>query len=154
MLPLRTSKIHTIRKGNKTVSVGQQGSEYVIGFRSPVFARTVLHNMHPEPRILLLRDVDNDLGPELSSAGLLDEDMTLNLDVSATLYIPKFMGNPMDPMNDGCFHVHQYSEEEFLTFPFYKNLGTAMPYQLLDETREEFVFKTLVMDPVFKNPQK
>ena len=148
MLPFHgPTKIHTIRRGNKTVSVRQSsGEDYVIGFRSPIYARNVLHNMHPEPRILLLRDANNDLGPELN----LDEDLVLNLDVSATLYVPKFAGNPLDPMNDGGFHVHQYTEDEFLMFPFHKNLGTVMPYLLLDETADEFVFKTLVMDPVAK----
>lgn len=120
----------------------------MLGFRNVFYARTVLHNLHPEPRMLLLRDVDNDIGPPLISAGYLDAELCLNLDVSATLFIPKLQGNPLHPLNDGCFHIHQYSENEFLTFPLSKNLGTVMPYMLVEENNDEFMFKTLVMDPV------
>ena len=151
MLPFHdATKFYTIRRGNKTVSARLRSTDFVIGFRNPTFARNVMHNLHPEPHIVLLRDADNDLGPELASAGLLDADISLNLDVSATLFVPKAKGSSLDPMHDGGYHVHTYSEDDFLTFPLSKHIGTVMPYSLLDETEDEFVFRTLIMDPATK----
>ena len=142
---LESAKVYVLRRGCKTVAVRHRGAHYVLGFRKAAEARRVLHNMHPEPEFTLLRDADRDIGPDLGRAGFVD--ISLSIDVSATLFIPKLRGDPLDPMNDGGFHIHQHPEDAFLLFPVSNDIGTVVPYSLLDETDEEFVYRSLVMDP-------
>ena len=146
MLPSFASpKVYVVRRAGDTLSVRHRGTQYVIGFRRAVEARRVLHNIHPEPEFTLLRDVDRDLGPELTRAGFAD--LSISIDVSATLFIPKLRGDALHPMNDGGFHLHQFPEDDFFMFPLSNNIGTVVPYSLVDETEDEFVFRSLVMDP-------
>jgi hypothetical protein len=51
-------------------------------------------------------------------------------------------------MNDGGFHLHQYSEDEFMRLPIEKQLGIIVPYDLQEESDEEFMFKAYVVEPV------
>lgn len=140
----RQSKIYTICRGNKTVSMVHRNNHYVFGFRKATEARRVLHNLHPEPKFDLLRESDIDLTKDLASSGI--HDLSLNLDVAATLFVPKFRGSPMDPLNDGAYHMDQHVEDDFLMFPVTKNLGIVMAHHLLDETKDEFVYRVLVLD--------
>ena len=77
--------MHTICRGNKTVSMTHQNRQYVFGFRKATEARQVMHNLHPEPKFHLLRDVDIDLTAELETSGIVD--VSLNIDVGATLFV-------------------------------------------------------------------
>ena len=107
--------------------------------------RRVMYNMHPEPQFDLLRNDAIDLTKDLNSAGVFD--INLNMDIGATLFIPKFKGDLMDPMNDAGFHMNAHDEEDFLMFPILKNIGIVMPMYLQDENEDEYIFKVTVMDP-------
>lgn len=143
MLPIR--KIYTICRGNKTVAVPHRNNHYVIGFKKPMEVRRVMYNMHPEPHFDLLRNESIDLSNDLSNAGVVD--ISLNMDIGATLFIPKFKGDLMDPLNDAGFHMSAHNEEDFFLFPIQKNIGILMPMYLQDENEDEYIFKVMVMDP-------
>ena len=102
--------------------------------------------MHPEPKFDLLRNDLIDLSKDLNNAGVFD--ISLSMDIGATLFIPKFKGDFMNPMNDAGFHMDSHSEEDFLMFPIHKNIGIVMPILLQDENEDEYIFKVMVMDPV------
>ena len=142
------NKVYTICRGNKTISIVHRNQNYVIGFRKPLEVRRVLYSMHPEPKFDLVRDHDISLDGDLENVGIFG--MSLNIDVSATLFIPKCKGSILEPMNDGGFHVDNHSEESFLMFPIEKNLGIIMPYLLFHENDDEFLFKAAVLDPMRK----
>ena len=138
------NKIYTICRGNKTVSVQYKQLHYVIGFKKTIEVRNVMYNMHPEPKFDLIRNADLDLSEKVSEFGF---DYNLNIDVGATLFIPKCSGNILDPMNDGGFHMDQHTEDSFLMFPLVKNLGVILPMTLQEENKDEFIYKVLVIDP-------
>jgi len=148
MLPHPTSgsRIHTIARGPKTLSVFHRDKYYIFGFKKASEARTIISNIHPEPDFTLVRTHNIDLGPHLKKEGF---DVSLEMDIAATLYIPKCKGSVLHPINDGGFHIHSYMEDDFITFPISKNLGIVMPYDLLNENEDEYVYKAFVMDPSF-----
>ena len=47
--------MYTICRGNKTVSVKSDNKDYIIGFNKILIAKSVQYNIHPEPKIILLR---------------------------------------------------------------------------------------------------
>jgi hypothetical protein len=134
----------TIKQGNKTLSVLHNKRHYIIGFKNKILARKVYYNIHPSPQFTLVRDQDIDLSAVLKSNGF---DISLSLDVGATLFVPKCKGSILDPMNDGGFHLSMVPEHEFLAFPIEHRLGVVMPYDLEDETLDEFMFKASVLEP-------
>jgi len=143
--PVAQSKVYTIKRGYQTLSVIHRSSHYVLGFRKAILARRVIHNLHPEPKFTIIRDDSIDLGPKLVDAGF--HDIVLNIDVKATIFVPKLKGDPLDPMNDAGFHMSHHTEEEFIMFPITKNLGVIIPTELQEENDDEYMFKALVMDP-------
>ena len=130
--------IYTLQQKDRTLSILHKKRNYVIGFKNVIMARKVHYFMHPEPKLLLLcndyleKDVDN---------------VKIHIDPKGTLFIPKMNGSFLDPMNDGNFHMAHHKEAEFLSFPFVKNLGIIMPYDLIEESEDEFIFRSVVVDP-------
>jgi len=138
-------KVYTINRGHKTLSVVHRQTHYVLGFKTPVLAKRIMYNLHPDPVFTLVRDNNIDLSPQLYEAGFID--VNLSIDVAATLFIPKCKGSPLDPMNDVGYHMNFHTEEEFIMFPINQNLGIIMPTMLQEECDEEYIFKAFVMDP-------
>jgi len=137
--------VYTLKIKNKTVSLQYKKHHYIIGFKNVLFARKVHYSLHPEPKFTIVRDNDIDLSKHLSEEGY---DISLNIDPNATLFIPKCVGTSLDPMNDVGIHLNKHSENEFLTYPITKHLGIIMPYKLYEENEDEFIFKSVVIDPI------
>lgn len=134
--------MYTIKQKNKTLSVYHEHKHFVIGFKTALLARKVHYNIHPDPKMTLVRSIEPiDLSPKV------DFDISLILDVASTLFIPKCKGSIWEPMNDGMFHVDKMQEIEFYNLPISSNLGIIVPYKLEDETNEEFMFKAYVVEP-------
>lgn len=126
--------IYTLKQGFKTIGFVHQKQWYVIGFRTPHIARTVHYSMNPEPTFTLIR------GNELNVRNI-------TFDTTSTLFIPKFKGNVWEPLNDGGFHLGNMTEPEFYSLPL-KGMGIVMPYELLEESDIEFMFRSQVVDPI------
>lgn len=141
--------MYTIKQGNKTVSLTHKEKHYIIGFESVVHARKVQYSMHPMPEMVLLRNNNIDVRPSLNAIGL--KNTSLVLDIGATLFIPKHKGDPLHPINDGCFHLGFEKYNEFITYPLTKSLGIVMPYELKDEDEHEFMFRSHVIEPTFNS---
>jgi hypothetical protein len=138
-------RIFTIKQGNKTLSLPHRNSNYVIGFKTAITARKVYYSLDPNPKFTLVRDQDIFLSEELNEKGY---DINLSIDVGATLFIPKCKGSILEPLNDGGYHLNQIPEKEFISYPLDNRLGIIMPYELIEESIEEFIFKACVVDPV------
>lgn len=130
--------MYLLKRGSKTLSMKYNDRHYIVGFKTVLMARKVHYSMHPEPKLVMVRD-DN------VTHGITN--ININLDVNATLFIPKCKGNVLDPMNDGSFHLSKVSYDNFLLYPFANNIGIIMPYNLEDENEFEFMFKAHVIDP-------
>jgi hypothetical protein len=132
--------MHSICRGSTTVSVKSNNINYVIGFKSLSYAKKVQYNIHPEPKIILLKsNVQIVKNEELS--------IDITIDNEATLFIEKHLGDVMDPLNDGGFHISTTKINDFILYPNSKNIGIILPFDLLDETENEFIFKSFVIDP-------
>lgn len=106
-----------------------------------------------QPKLILLRDTNIDLHKDLYDSGF---DVHLTLDVKSTLFIPKNHHKCMDPIDDGLFTMHHVPEVEFLRIPVQQQSGNTqkgivIPYDLIDETDDEFMFKCYVIDPMTKH---
>lgn len=130
--------MYTINSGNKTVSVHSDNIHYIIGFKNVRIARKVQYNMHPEPIITIIKN------PETQ---ITNNNVHLNNDV--TLFIPKAPLDLPPAMRDGGYHIHEYKENDFMALPSTRNIGIIIPIKLQEETNEEFVFKSILFDPMF-----
>lgn len=132
--------MYTICRGSKTVSVNSNNINYVIGFKSLSYVKKVQYNIHPEPKIILLKSNTQIVKNE----GLA---IDITIDNEATLFIEKHLGDALDPLNDGGFHINTSKIDDFVLYPYSKNIGIILPFDLLDETENEFIFKSIVIDP-------
>ena len=142
-----SDKVYTLRKGDAHVAVWHRRMKYLVGFTKVVHARNVHYNIMMDPQLILLRDTNIDLHKDLWDSGY---DMHLNLDVKATLFIPKNQHRFVDSMYDGGFTMHTIDTSDFLKCPVLatKPCGIVMPYELIDETESEYMFQAFVVDPL------
>lgn len=133
---------YTLQQGNKTVGFNYKNEHFIIGFQKAVLARKVHYNMDPNPKFQILPD-----DPQRFYKTSLGKTYEITMDTKCTLFIPKFNGSFLDPLNDGCYHLNSTKERDFYTYPFNKNLGIILPYNLIDETPDEFIFKSYMIYP-------
>jgi hypothetical protein len=139
----------TIQRGNKTVGLMHKNHHFVIGFKSVTHARQVQYHLHPDPTLTLVRGDEIDLRSHLEKKGI--KQMSLIIDTKATLFLPKFKGTSTDPMNDGGYHLNNILYNDFVTYPVTKMVGIIMPYDLVEETAEEFMFRSHLIEPSFNS---
>lgn len=142
--------MYTICRGNKTVSVKTDNKDYIIGFKNAYIARKVQYNMHPEPKIILLKS---------NTMSIEKENINIYIDNDASLFIQKLQGDYYNPINDGGYHMKNENLDNFMLFPFTNSIGIIIPYNLIDETNDEYIFKCIVLDPspmveLFKAPSE
>jgi hypothetical protein len=122
-----------IHKSNKTIGFTYNHRHYVIGFSNVMMARKVQYSMNKDPIITMVRsDIEMDLSKKVKEK--------LVIDLRASLFITK-------GKRDDQLHLETCSHREFLMFPYEKNVGIVMPYQLIDESEVEFHFKAHVVEP-------
>lgn len=139
------NQIHLINCKNKSVGFVNYNKHYVIGFKNSQVARKVMYGLHPEKKPYLLRD-----DPQILSD--IKTGIELTIDSSATLFIPKFQGSSTYPLNDGGFHIKTVNYEDFLVYPMTHSLGVVIPFVLIDESSEEFMYRSHVIDPLLVFP--
>lgn len=125
--------MYTLKLGNKTMSLSHKNKFYVIGFKNALQARKVQYSIHPDFKFILLRDTDK-------------VNKELIYDDNATLFIPKCFGNTLLPENDVGLHLQE--EKDFLSFPVTKQLGIIVAHTLIDEDKNEFVYKSLLFESI------
>lgn len=150
MLPCTSPQmIYTLQKGDTCLSVMHRRIQYLVGFQKVMHARKVHYSIHMNPQLLLLRDTNIDLHGDLMENGY---DLNLTLDVHSVLFVPKNTTSCMDAIYDGCFTMRSVKETDFLKIPIFNPspTGIIMPYDLIDETEDEFMFRSYVIDPLTK----
>ncbi len=147
-------KMHVLKQGNKSVSLVDMRRHYVIGFQSPLMARKVHYNLHPDAseKLRIERaesiDITRDLARGLNDLGVAFYGESVKIDTRALLFVPKLTsGDAMDPANDAGMHLSTVDHAEFILYPFEHNIGVIMPYDLLHDRPHEFVFRSHVIDP-------
>lgn len=146
MSTLNHNKMYTLQRNNKTLSTYHQNMHYIIGFKKVTLARKVHYNIHPEPKVLIVRNTNY-------NTDTVPFDLALSIDTTAELLIPKAPVEkvPEDGvrgLRDIDFHLAHFDEDYFLSFPVSKNLGIVLASDVYEETEEEFIFKAMVIDPI------
>lgn len=134
--------INTIQQYNKTVGFYHKKRPYVIGFRNGHIARNVMYKMEPNPIFTLLKQSPTQMINEETS-------LELTIDSEATLFIPK--NKDLEIKNEDL-HIAPVEFEDFITYPYTLNVGIVIPYVLVSEDEEEFVYRSHVIDPMFEVP--
>lgn len=130
---------YMIHKNNKMIGFYYKNKPFVIGFKSAPIARNVMYHLPVEPTFTLLPSNPKVLQNESLGIDLL-------IDNEATLFIPKtdFLSLPKE---EG-YYLLDMEYQEFLIYPYTKNIGVIIPYVLLDENEEEFIYRSHVIDPL------
>lgn len=144
---MNSQKVYVICKRSDHLCVYHKRQNYLIAFQNITHARKVQYTINIEPQIMLLRDTNIDLHQDMLKRGY---DVRLNLDVNSTLFIPKNKEASVDCIDDGLFTMHPMTENDFYGFPmqYPKARGIVVPYFLIDETDDEFMFRCHVVDPI------
>lgn len=158
------AKVFTVRD-NKRMSIGFNSGykPYVIGFASETFAQKVADQLCVKTDIRLQRyrieDVAEEINTGLRELGIDEAHRVKNasIDLGATITIPKRPREQKTPTQE--FIVETIPYDDFLLYPFNKHLGIALPYDLLKDDDEGFVFMSQVIDPsesygMFRNSLK
>jgi hypothetical protein len=131
--------ISTIKQNTKTIGFYHKNKPYVIGFKSPRLARSVMYMLDEDPKFLLLKHSPKTMiEPETQ--------VELNIDSEATLFIPK---NNSKTIIDS-YYINVINFDDFIIYPYTNNIGIIIPYFQVTQDDNEFVFKSHVIDPIIK----
>lgn len=139
VLPTKQT-ISTIAKDYKTVGFYHRQKPYVIGFKNAHVARSVMYNMHPEPLFSLITSNPTKIVEQQNGVELV-------IDSEATLFIPKAEYKIFTLPEHNLYYIDTVNYEEFVMYPYTKNLGVIIPYVLIDESDEELIYRSHVIDP-------
>lgn len=148
---LSCNKIYTINQKGKSLSChGTMGQSFVIGFRDVRMARKIQYNLAPNVEPFLLRSHIEDITDEVNCSLRQMQANTISgkvvIDVKAQLHIQKLDDTLPPQLNDGMFHLETLDYSDFMMFPFEKNLGIIMPYEVLVETEHHFTLLSNVIE--------
>lgn len=143
-------RFHTIRsREGSLVGFQDKGRSYIVGFANMVHARGVCASLRVNPNIMMQRHYIEEITSELNK-GLRERDAELpqvpevTIDMSAQVRIPKAHANaPKAP-----YSISTISSEEFLVWPFTRNIGVVIPYEVYTEGTDFTVYLSQVIDPV------
>ena len=141
MLPqVPRDKAFTLKAGNKTLGLNDNGMHYIIGFRNVYLARRVQYVMHPTPNLALYR------GGGLKRK---DQHTDIVIDTEAKLFIPKqeLKGGPHHPLNDGGWHLDTKEYKQLLMTPFKYQVGLIMVTNILNEIPIDIEADCWVLEP-------
>lgn len=127
---------YIIHQKQRPLIAASRGQKFRIAFDKAVTARNVMHCMHPSMEVLLTR------GDQIK---VTKSDLTVNMEVDAFVFIKKHDSNPHHPMSDGGFHLETWNNEQVFKAVFEENHGMIIPYNLVTEDQEEFVFRCQVL---------
>lgn len=138
--------MYTIKSGNKTIGINLYDKNYVIGYNSAILARKVQYNINPEPKIILFKNDNLNINKKIKQN---NSDINIDININ-TLYIPKYDKNKINiPINNEGFHLHTIKSDDFMLYPFSKNIGIIIPFKLIEENNNEFIFNAHVIDSYF-----
>jgi hypothetical protein len=138
--------IYMIGLGSKNLSVRSRNVDYVIGFNKVMMARAVHYYLPPYPELSLVRGEDINLSDRLENIGL--HNSRLVIDPAVTLFIPKTKGTIWHPLNEFGQFLDVKNELEFMTYPMTKGVGIIIPQEIKDETEDEFVIRSFLIEPM------
>ena len=142
MLPsIACTRAYTLKSGNKTLGINDNDVHYIVGFRNVYHARRVQYNMHPTPKISLVRR-----GKPLKRNDPHDD---IVIDTEAKLFIPKqeLNGGPHHPLNDGGWHLDTTDYDKLLMVPFKHRVGLIVVTDIVNEIPVDIEADCFIVEP-------
>lgn len=136
----------------------QRGRSYVVGFPSPMYTKRVQQGTTQKSRMFLSNHLPNTIPHDVVYRTLKGADgarrpvadvESVAMDTTAHLNIEKrLIASPADLIVPST-RVDEVSFEEFLMYPFRRNLGIVLPMELMMDHKSTFVFQCHVVDPCY-----
>lgn len=141
------STITMLRSGRQSLGLRHSNQSYIIGFMTRDDAQHVRKFVHINTDAKLdkfmTRDVTMDLLDGLHRKGIFPTSFeTVKVDESAELIISKRIN-----INKLPCEMVDVALSEFITIPFQNSLGIIFATDLIDETKEFFVYEAQVVEP-------
>ena len=141
------ARVFVLRKQNYGLvtfkSRRTHGSRYAIGFRNAHVAKNVMYTMKNPDKFGNLRDAI--LLPDMDPLAMqVNESANVLVHARATLFLPK---NQTPEEHDWFETIETVDYEEFLLFPL-QGMGIVIPFFLISEDDQEYVYTAHAIDPV------
>lgn len=132
--------MYVLRSGKHTVGFVDRSNAYVLGFFNQTHAFLVRKHLSFSPSFKFDRTVTQNEQVQNPST-------EVNMYLDATMTFAK-VENPEQNNANSSFTVSSIAFEDFLTLPFQKNTGVAMPYEILEENEKGYKFRVQIIDPL------
>lgn len=141
------ANITMLRSGKQSLGLRHNHNSYIIGFLSRDDAQHVRKFTHINTEAKLnkfaTRDVTMDVLDGLHNKGIFPSSFeTVKVDESAELVISKKIN-----INKLPCEMVDVSLTEFITIPFQNSLGIIFATDIIDETKESFIYEAQVVEP-------
>jgi hypothetical protein len=139
--------VHVIKnRHGYLMGFSQRGRSYVIGFASQMYVKKVCADTTISSRMFLsnqlhAKDYANYLEDRTAINALAKSNETV-----ALLNIDKRLSIEPDVPR---YTTAQIEFEEFLMYPFHKNIGIVLPTQLIKDKRYRLIFECQVVNPSY-----
>lgn len=127
-----------IQRKHQPLNIITNGRDYHVAFDKAVVARSVMHAIPPYPQLELMRG---------EPINICKDEVALNMEVDATLFIKKCKHNTMHPMHDGGYHLQTVKDVDYFDRILQDDTcAMIIPYRLMCEDEEEFVFRCQIIE--------
>lgn len=152
----RQDTVHLIKRQSRTLSYTEMLSNhrtkhYAVGVPSIELARRIQYTIDDEPCLRLYRassiNITKEVNNGLKAYGVDQTDGDIVIDTKAKLHIPKcVIHGPLHPLESCMFHLISMPIEEFLAYPFDRNMGIIIPYDIESESDSELIVISTVVE--------
>jgi hypothetical protein len=138
-------KTYLIKNHNMYLSVTHLDRTYLVGFNDIKLVNVIAASLPQNPALQLKRHNWDNVGLDVQK-GLVALKVPIEkvpssiiVDPEAELTFPKIQAtDPLDSL-DFAYDVEEVSGEDFLMYPFKRNLGVISPYEIARYTSKEYV---------------
>jgi len=126
--------LYTLRNKTRDLSLQYNTKKYVVVFKRLVQVHKVQYSITTDCKINILNPLDKKDFSYISG--------------NLMLSIPKYKYKSMlELQSQEYFYIKKYENTDILSLPNHKDIGLLVPYMFEDETDDEFIFRTIMIDP-------
>lgn len=150
---MQTSKLITIKRESKFIAISGDKKQYIIGFMNTRDAHCIKEQMNDSYNVYVKSSNTYNISSNIKKT-MLELNLpiynisdTIIVDNEAMILFPK---NENKNTNYN-YSLYNISYDNFVQIPLKNNLGLMIPYKMINENKEGYIFNACLISTYLKN---
>jgi hypothetical protein len=149
-------RFSTLKAKGKYLAVDSGSKKFLLGFMENKDAHLVKRILPENPKVFVKSVEPRDITKTIK-ANMLESNMaifnvadSITLDTNAEIVFPKIKV-PNDVIPPCWYDVNVLEYDQFMSFPFYNNVGVIMPYEMIYSNDDVLVYRANMMTNILQD---